>query len=78
MRTPFRLAIPALLLAATAGAQQPAATQPTPLPNVGDLAPDFEAQGATRYGRLSERPLLSQFRGQTVVLAFFVVARTRG
>lgn len=78
MRFPFRLTIPALLLAAAAGAQQPSPPQNLPMPAVGDLAPDFTIRGATRYGLLAERPLLSQFRGQTVVLAFFVIARTRG
>ena len=48
------------------------------MPAVGDMAPDFAIHGATRYGLLAERPMLSQLRGQTVVLAFFVVARTRG
>ncbi len=78
MRIPFRMVVPALLVAATAGAQQAAPAQASPMPNVGDLAPDFEIRGATRYGLLGERPRLSQLRGQTVVLAFFVVARTRG
>jgi hypothetical protein len=55
--------------------QQPEAL---PMPAVGDMAPDFQIRGATRYGLLAERPMLSQLRGQTVVLAFFVVARTRG
>jgi peroxiredoxin len=49
-----------------------------PMPAVGDMAPDFSIRGATRYGLLKERAQLSQLRGQTVVLAFFVVARTRG
>jgi len=49
-----------------------------PMPAIGDMAPDFEIRGATRYGLLAERPMLSQLRGQTVVLAFFVIARTRG
>lgn len=78
MRNSFRLIVPAVLLAATAGAQQAAPAQAPSMPNVGDMAPDFEIRGATRYGLLGERPRLSQLRGQTVVLAFFVVARTRG
>jgi len=79
MRMPSSLVVPGLLLAlGNAVAQQPAATQPPPMPAIGDMAPDFEIRGATRYGLLGERPRLSQLRGQTVVLAFFVVARTRG
>lgn len=62
--------------------QQPAAPAaapaPRPGPEVGSLAPDFALPAATRYGRLAEPFRLSQFRGQTVVLAFFVQARTRG
>lgn len=78
MRIPFRLVVPALLLGTIAGAQQPTPPATPAMPNVGDMAPDFAIRGATRYGLLAERPMLSQFRGQTVVLAFFVVARTRG
>lgn len=81
MRRPVGAVAAALLLGATAlGAQQqPAAAQPPlPIPAVGDMAPDFQIRGATRYGLLGERLMLSQLRGQTVVLAFFVVARTRG
>lgn len=77
------LVLTGLLVASTvAGAQQPGNPSPAPpvlpMPAVGDAAPDFEIRGATRYGVLGERPRLSQLRGQTVVLAFFVVARTRG
>ena len=68
-----------LLLAAPLAAQQPAAAAPaTPLPAVGDVAPDFAITGATRYGLLKQPLRLSDFKGQTVVLAFFVRARTRG
>ncbi len=45
---------------------------------VGEVAPDFEIPGATRHGIL-ERPVrLSDYRGETVVLAFFFKARTGG
>lgn len=44
----------------------------------GQTAPDFSVTGATRYGVLSESVSLSDFRGETVVLAFFFRARTRG
>ena len=66
------------LLASGAFAQQPAAaTGPQP-PEVGQMAPDFTIPGATRYGVLKDSIRLSDLRGQTVVLAFFVKARTRG
>ncbi len=45
---------------------------------VGEMAPDFEVAGATRYGLLAEPIKLSDYRGETVVLAFFFRARTRG
>jgi thioredoxin-dependent peroxiredoxin len=45
---------------------------------VGTEAPDVSFTGATRYGMLAEPVQLSQFRGQTVVIAFFFRARTRG
>jgi peroxiredoxin Q/BCP len=58
-------------------AQQPA-PPPEVGPKVGDMAPDFEFTGITRYGKLANAHKLSDFRGQTVVLAFFPKARTRG
>ena len=45
---------------------------------VGEMAPDFELPGATRYGLLEEPVRLSDYRGDTVVLAFFFRVRTRG
>lgn len=47
-------------------------------PQVGSVAPDFTLPGATRYGRLQNPVKLSDYRGQTVVLAFFFQARTKG
>jgi hypothetical protein len=47
-------------------------------PNVGEAAPDFTAAGATRYGLLRDSVRLADFRGKTVVLAFFYKARTKG
>jgi hypothetical protein len=58
-------------------AQQPAAPA-APTPEVGSMAPDFTISGATRYGLLRDSVRLSAFRGQTVVLAFFYQARTKG
>ncbi len=47
-------------------------------PAVGDLAPDFTLRGSTRDGLLAKPVHLAEFRGQTVVLAFFPKARTKG
>ena len=47
-------------------------------PDTGQMAPDFTLPGATRYGLLKDPMKLSDFRGQTVVLAFFPKARTKG
>ncbi len=58
-----------------AGAQQ---VLHAPSLAVGDMAPDFSISGATRYGLLKNPIKLSDFRGSTVVLAFFYQARTKG
>ena len=47
-------------------------------PGVNDVAPDFTLNGATRYGLLKTPVRLSDYRGRTVVLAFFYQARTKG
>lgn len=44
----------------------------------GQAAPDFSLPGATRAGPLSSPVHLADLRGQTVVLAFFYKARTKG
>ncbi len=79
-----RALIPALALAAAApsaalaqGQQPPQQQTPPPL-EVGAVAPDFALPGATRYGVLKNPVRLSDFKGKTVVLAFFFKARTRG
>ena len=72
----------ALALAPALAAQQPAAPPPappapTPLA-VGTEAPDFTLPAATKDG-LSAKPVhLMDLRGQTVVIAFFYKARTKG
>ena len=70
----------ALALVALAGGAGTAWAQATGSggPNVGQTAPDFSAPGATRYGPLRDPVKLSDYRGQTVVLAFFYKARTKG
>ena len=47
-------------------------------PVANDLAPDFSLAGADRYGLLKTPVKLSDYRGRTVVLAFFFQARTKG
>lgn len=64
--------------AATASAQSPAVNAPAVTLNVGDVAPDFDLHGATRYGLLSTPARLSDHKGETVVIAFFYKARTKG
>jgi len=62
-----------------AGISSTAAAQPryTPLA-VGTEAPAFSLKGATKAGLLPGEVSLLDFRGQTVVLAFFFKARTGG
>ena len=55
-----------------------AAQQTTPPLEIGAVAPDFAMNGATRYGVLASPVHLSDFKGKTVVLAFFFKARTSG
>jgi thioredoxin-dependent peroxiredoxin len=71
----------AALATSLAGAPVEAQPSVTPLPAgpaVGDAAPDFALPGATRYGLLQTPVRLSDYRGETVVLAFFFKARTKG
>lgn len=44
----------------------------------GSAAPEVAFEAATRWGPLANRVQLSDFRGKTVVVAFFPAARTRG
>jgi hypothetical protein len=74
MKMPAALVL-AVVLAAPAAAQE---TETPPPLEVGAVAPDFTLPGATRYGVLREQISLSDYRGRTVVLAFFFRARTRG
>jgi cytochrome oxidase Cu insertion factor (SCO1/SenC/PrrC family) len=68
----------AVLAATCALALAIKAQAPTDGPAVGAQAPDFTLPGATRYGVLKNPVHLSDYRGQTVVLAFFYQARTKG
>jgi len=58
--------------------QSPSQLGTTPPLEIGAVAPDFSLPGATRYGVLAKPVRLSDFKGKTVVLAFFYKARTSG
>jgi hypothetical protein len=76
---PLSLALMLALMPVVLPAQQPPArTASTPPLEVGAVAPDFSLRGATRYGVLANPVRLSDFKGKTVVLAFFYKARTSG
>jgi thioredoxin-dependent peroxiredoxin len=80
-RTVGAAVLAAGLVPAAVAAQQTQAQQQQPAPkplDVGTVAPDFTLPGATRYGVLEHPVRLSDFRGKTVVLAFFIRARTKG
>lgn len=65
------------LLAGLLGLGSPAEAE-AQLLDVGEMAPDFELPGASRFGVLQDPVRLSDYRGETVVLAFFFRVRTRG
>ena len=65
------VALTLILTPVVLSAQQP------PL-EIGAVAPDFSLPGATRYGVLAKPVRLSDFKGKTLVLAFFYKARTGG
>ncbi len=67
-----------LLLLAGALGFAPSAEADAQLLEAGEMAPDFELPGATRFGVLKDPVRLSDYRGETVVLAFFFRVRTRG
>jgi len=76
LRLALSLAVAPAVLAAQRSAAPPVDTTP-PL-EIGAVAPDFTMKGATRYGVLAKPIRLSDFKGKTVVLAFFYQARTKG
>jgi cytochrome oxidase Cu insertion factor (SCO1/SenC/PrrC family) len=71
----FTLTLAPALLQAQQSPARPGTTSPLEL---GAAAPDFSLPGATRYGVLAKPVRLSDFKGKTVVLAFFYQARTGG
>jgi peroxiredoxin Q/BCP len=77
----MRRLVPILFLFLTMGLVTPGASQaqdPTGFLAVGETAPDIQVTGATRYGVIEGGVDLSDYRGETVVLAFFFRARTGG
>lgn len=74
--TALALGAPASASAQTTTAT--AAAAPVTGPMEGSVAPDFSLPGATRYGLLKGPIHLADHRGETVVLAFFYQARTKG
>lgn len=75
-----RILLPTLValgMIALSGMAPESAAAQDPL-EVGAEAPDFTLPGATRHGVLAEPISLSDYEGETVVLAFFFRARTRG
>jgi thioredoxin-dependent peroxiredoxin len=77
-RSSVAAAIAAFAIAALPQASMAQETPPETGPKVGAVAPDFSLAGATRYGLLKAPVKLSDYKGETVVLAFFFKARTRG
>ena len=82
MRTTLLGVVATGLLSVPLVAQQPA-PPPPPAPAavplaVGVEAPDFTLPAATKAGVSAKPEKLSDYRGKTVVLAFFFRARTRG
>ena len=81
MNMPFGIAVALVIGSASiAGAQQPTPADSTAaaIPAVGEIAPDFSFRAIDRQGIAPNPTRLSDYRGQTVVLWFFVKARTRG
>ena len=74
----FCLAVCLTLMPPALAAQQSPPAGTTPPLEIGAVAPDFTMKGATRYGVLARPIHLSDFKGKTVVLAFFYKARTGG
>jgi hypothetical protein len=81
MKSPLHVAVALVIAAASVGgAQQLPSTDSTavPIPAVGDIAPDFTFRAIDRAGIAAKPTRLSDYRGQTVALWFFIKARTRG
>lgn len=77
MRYRFVAPVLPLLAAALLGASPLIGQEVKPL-TLGQVAPDFALTGATQYGVLRDPVRLGDFRGETVVIAFFYQARSGG
>lgn len=78
-RRAVQLAALSVVFAGTSvAAQQAVPGGAASAPDVGQMAPDFTLPGASRYGLVKDPVHLSDLRGQTVVVAFFPKARTKG
>lgn len=78
-RKVLKAALAAVAILAIAGPQGGLRAQPAETgPKVGEMAPNFSLAGATRYGVLRDQIALENYKGNTVVLAFFFRARSRG
>lgn len=73
-----RVTMAAAIALALGGPSVAGAQQAETGPKVGDVAPDFTLRGVTKDGPMREAITLSKYRGNTVVLAFFFKARTKG
>jgi hypothetical protein len=78
--TAWRPIVRATWVAASVAWATPLAAQEKPAaePAVGEVAPDFSLPLATRDGAGQGRVRLGDFKGRTVVLAFFYQARSKG
>ncbi|MEP6730901.1 MAG: hypothetical protein ABJE10_09695 [bacterium] len=74
----YAAAVLALSVSAVTARAQNAPAPASTSPDVGATAPDFTLPASTRYGVLRDSIKLSNYRGKTVVLAFFFKARTKG
>lgn len=68
----------ALLAASRASLGAQAVAPPAPPSLVAQVAPDFSIMSITKTGIEPKKFTLSEHRGETVVLAFFPKARTKG
>ena len=71
------LLVPAAVAALALAVAPLVAQNPLPLA-VGTVAPEFVLAGGTKDGPLAKPFRLSDYRDQTVVIAFFYKARTSG
>jgi peroxiredoxin Q/BCP len=77
MRLSMRFLCATVFFPALLAAQQ-MATPAAPMPQVGDMAPDFTLAAGTRAGVSAKPVKLSDLHGQVVVLAFYPKQRSGG